>query len=97
MIKKFLFAAAAMATIGTAIPASAQQGDGRERDGRYEQRQDRGEARRGRPYRDEMRHYPGRYNSHGRYRDNRHYRGRYYSNGHYYYHRYRYHGRWRYR
>lgn len=97
MMKKILFAAVAMATLGTAIPAYAQQGDRRERDARYEQREDRGEARRGRHYRDRTWHHPGRYNNHGRYHRDRHYRGRYYHNGYYYHHRYRHHGGWRYR
>lgn len=96
MIKKFLLAAVAMATLGTAVPAAAQQSDRRERDSRYEQRHDRGEARRGRPDRDQIR-YPGRYNNGGRRYNNRHYRGRYYNNGHYFQHRYRHHGGWRYR
>jgi hypothetical protein len=97
MIKKFLLAAIGMVTLGTALPAGAQQGDRRERDSRYEQRHDRGEMRRGRPYRDQMQHHPGRYNDRGRYHNDRHYRGRYYNNGYYYKHRYRHHGGWRYR
>lgn len=97
MIKKALLAAVAMATLGTAIPAFAQQGDRRERDSRYEQHQDRAEVRHGRPYRDQMQRHPGRYNNHGHHHNNRHYRGRYYHNGYYYHHRYRHHGGWRYR
>jgi len=94
MIKRLMIAVAAFVTLGAAIPAIAQHGD---RGSRYEQRHDRGEARRGRPDRNQFRHRPGRYGNNARRHDDRRYRGRYYNNGRYYHQRYRHHGGWRYR
>jgi len=94
MITRLMPAAVAFIMLGTTIAANAQPGD---RGSRYEQAGDRGEIRRGRPGRDQIRHRPGRYGDHARRHDDRRYRGRYYNEGRYYNQRYRHHGGWRYR
>lgn len=95
MIKTFLLTALAIVTLGTVVPADAQQGERRGRGDYGEQRDDRG-GRYGRPPHGQFGHHPGYNNNGGRYPDRR-YRGRYYNHGRYYQNRYRHHGGWRYR
>ncbi|QYE35554.1 hypothetical protein KZX46_06155 [Polymorphobacter sp. PAMC 29334] len=81
MIKNLLLAAAAVASLGASIAASAQDRMDVRHD-RMEMRHDRRDFRHDRRM---MRH------------DHREMRGRYFSNGRYYHHRFRQHGRWMYR